>query len=147
MNHAVLSALVATCGTWLLTALGAAVVVFFKNPNRRLMNLMLGFAAGVMIAASFWSLLQPAIEQARAYLRIPAWAVATLGFLAGALFMFASDKARSGASARRRGREGAVHRARGFSCWYFPSRSTTFPRGLRWGLRSVRLRAATRRRC
>ena len=93
MNHAVLSALVATCGTWLLTALGAAVVVFFKNPNRRLMNLMLGFAAGVMIAASFWSLLQPAIEQARAYLRIPAWAVATLGFLAGALFMFASDKA------------------------------------------------------
>ena len=43
MNHAVLSALVATCGTWLLTALGAAVVVFFKNPNRRLMNLMLGF--------------------------------------------------------------------------------------------------------
>ena len=85
MNHAVLSALIATCGTWLLTALGAAVVVFFKNPNRRLMNLMLGFAAGVMIAASFWSLLQPAIEQARAYLRIPAWAVATLGFLAGAL--------------------------------------------------------------
>ena len=93
MNHAVLSALVATCGTWLLTALGAAVVVFFRHPNRRLMNLMLGFSAGVMIAASFWSLLQPAIEQAKAYLSIPAWAVATVGFLAGALFMFASDKA------------------------------------------------------
>lgn len=93
MNHAVLSALVATCGTWLLTALGAAVVVFFKHPNRRLMNLMLGFSAGVMIAASFWSLLQPAIEQAKAYLSIPAWAVATVGFLSGALFMFASDKA------------------------------------------------------
>lgn len=93
MKHAVLSALIATGGTWLLTALGAAVVVFFKHPNRRLMNLMLGFAAGVMIAASFWSLLQPAIEQAKAYLNIPAWAVATSGFLAGALFMFASDKA------------------------------------------------------
>ena len=93
MKHAVLAALVATGGTWLLTALGAAVVVFFKHPNRRLMNLMLGFAAGVMIAAGFWSLLQPAIEQAKAYLRIPAWAVATSGFLAGALFMFASDKA------------------------------------------------------
>ena len=93
MNHAVLSALIATGGTWLLTALGAAVVVFFKHPNRRLMNLMLGFSAGVMIAASFWSLLQPAIEQAEAYLRIPAWAVATAGFLCGALFMFASDKA------------------------------------------------------
>lgn len=93
MKHAVLSALVATVGTWLLTALGAAVVVFFRNPNRRLMNLLLGFSAGVMIAAGFWSLLQPAIEQARAYLSIPAWAVVTIGFLCGALFMFASDKA------------------------------------------------------
>ena len=93
MNHAVLSALIATCGTWLLTALGAAVVIFFRHPNRRLMNLMLGLSAGVMIAASFWSLLQPAIEQAKAYLSIPAWAVATGGFAAGALFMFASDKA------------------------------------------------------
>ena len=80
-------------GFGLLTALGAAVVVFFKHPNRRLMNLMLGFSVGVMIAASFWSLLQPAIEQAKAYLSIPAWAVATVGFLSGALFMFASDKA------------------------------------------------------
>lgn len=93
MTDAVLWALIATCGTWLLTALGAAVVVFFRHPNRRLMNLMLGFSAGVMIAASFWSLLQPAIEQARAYLSIPAWVVATCGFVAGALFMFGSDKA------------------------------------------------------
>ena len=149
MNHAVLSALVATCGTWLLTALGAAVVVFFKNPNRRLMNLMLGFAAGVMIAASFWSLLQPAIEQARAYLRIPAWAVATSGFLAGALFMFASDKAVTYTQRRIGSPSGEVGDSTpslGFSCWYFPSRFTTFQRGLRWGLRSVRLRAATRPR-
>lgn len=93
MKHAVLSAFTATVGTWLLTALGAAVVIFFKRSNQRLMNLMLGFSAGVMIAASFWSLLQPAIEQATAYLRIPAWAVATLGFLFGALFVFAADKA------------------------------------------------------
>ena len=55
----VLTALIATLGTWLLTALGAATVVFFKSPDRKAMNLMLGFASGVMIAASFWSLLQP----------------------------------------------------------------------------------------
>lgn len=92
MDHAVLQALAATCGTWLLTALGAAVVVFFKDPNRRVMDLMLGFSAGVMIAASFWSLLLPAIEQAEQTLRIPAWVVATVGFLAGALFMLVSDR-------------------------------------------------------
>lgn len=85
-------ALVATLGTWLVTALGAATVILFKNPNQKAMNLMLGFAAGVMIAASFWSLLQPAIDRAEAYLSIPAWLVVTLGFLCGAVFMWLSDK-------------------------------------------------------
>ena len=66
MNNLVLMALVATLGTWFVTALGAATVVFFKSPAPRLLNLMLGFAAGVMVAASFWSLLQPAIERAEA---------------------------------------------------------------------------------
>ena len=93
MNHYVLLALVATLGTWLLTALGAATVVFFKEQNKTILNIMLGFAAGVMIAASFWSLLQPAIEQASEHSDLPAYFVATIGFLAGAIFMWASDKA------------------------------------------------------
>lgn len=91
MDIIVLMALVATLGTWLLTALGAATVVFFKSPNPKLLNLMLGFAAGVMIAASFWSLLQPAIERAEAT-GSPPFFVATVGFLCGALFMWGSDK-------------------------------------------------------
>lgn len=92
MNQTVWMALIATLGTWFVTALGAATVVFFKSPNPKLLNLMLGFAAGVMIAASFWSLLQPAIERAEAMPGVPAWLVATAGFLCGALFMWASDK-------------------------------------------------------
>ena len=93
MNDVVFMALAATLCTWLVTALGAAMVVFFKNTNQKAMNLMLGFAAGVMVAASFWSLLQPAIERAEVHLRIPAWIVVTVGFLCGALFMWVSDKA------------------------------------------------------
>lgn len=85
-------AFLATLGTWFLTALGAAVVIFFKSPSKKLMNLMLGFAAGVMIAASFWSLLQPAIERAEASLSTPPWLVVTAGFLFGALFIWVSDK-------------------------------------------------------
>ena len=92
MNDIVLMALIATLGTWLVTALGAATVVFFKSPNPRALNLMLGFASGVMIAASFWSLLQPAIERAEATSNLPAYLVATAGFLFGALFMWGSDK-------------------------------------------------------
>ena len=92
MNEIVLMALIATLGTWSVTALGAATVVFFRSPNPRALNLMLGFAAGVMIAASFWSLLQPAIERAETAGNAPAWLIATLGFLGGALFMWVSDK-------------------------------------------------------
>ncbi len=92
MDFAVVSALIATCGTWLVTALGASTVFFFKNPNQKALNLMLGFSAGVMIAASFWSLLQPAIARAEASLSVPAYLVATVGFLCGAVFMWLSDK-------------------------------------------------------
>ena len=92
MDNFVLMALLATLGTWFLTALGAGTVAFFRSPSPKLMNLMLGFAAGVMIAASFWSLLQPAIERAEASSSLPAYLVATLGFLFGALFMWGSDK-------------------------------------------------------
>ena len=58
----VTQALIATIFTWLLTAMGAGVVFFFKTINRKVLDGMLGFAAGIMIAASFWSLLAPAIE-------------------------------------------------------------------------------------
>ncbi len=93
MNSFVLYALTATLGTWGVTACGAAVVLFFKKASPTLLNLALGFAAGVMIAASFWSLLQPAIEQAEATGTVPAWLTACAGFLCGAIFMWASDKA------------------------------------------------------
>ena len=92
MNHFVIMALVATLGTWFVTALGAATVVFFTSPNPKGLNIMLGFASGVMIAASFWSLLQPAIQRAEVVSGLPAYLVATMGFLSGALFMWASDK-------------------------------------------------------
>ena len=92
MGNFVIMALIATLGTWLVTALGAAMVVFFTSPNPKGLNIMLGFASGVMIAASFWSLLQPAIERAEAASNLPAFFVATVGFLFGALFMWVSDK-------------------------------------------------------
>ncbi len=92
MNNFVIMALIATLGTWFVTALGAATVAFFRSPNPRGLNIMLGFASGVMIAASFWSLLQPAIERAETASGLPAYIVATAGFLSGALFMWGSDK-------------------------------------------------------
>ncbi len=98
--HIVLMALLATLGTWFVTALGAATVAFFKRPCPTLLNRMLGFAAGVMIAASFWSLLQPAIERAETVSVLPPWFVATTGFLCGAVFMRLSDKIVSAARGR-----------------------------------------------
>ena len=64
INDPILLALIATGFTWFMTALGAAMVFFFKEINKRVLNMMLGFAAGIMVAASFWSLLAPAIEMA-----------------------------------------------------------------------------------
>ena len=92
MNTFVIMALIATLGTWLVTALGATSVVFFASHNQKLLNFMLGFASGVMIAASFWSLLQPAIERAEQISILPPYFVATTGFLLGALFIYLSDK-------------------------------------------------------
>ncbi len=92
MNIVILWALLASVGTWGLTALGAAVVVFFKAPKQSFLNLMLGFSSGVMIAASFWSLLQPAIERAEQTLLIPSYIVVSIGFLSGAIFIWFSDK-------------------------------------------------------
>ncbi len=83
-------AFVATLFTWFVTALGAAVVFFFKEINKKILDLMLGFAAGVMIAASFWSLLAPSIEMAEASGLIP-WLPPLIGFILGGLFLRLAD--------------------------------------------------------
>ncbi len=90
--HPVLQALLATLFTYGVTALGAALVFFFKTINRKVLDGMLGFAAGVMVAASFWSLLAPAIEIAELNATMPAWLVVTIGFLAGGVFLRLVDK-------------------------------------------------------
>jgi len=87
----ILQALLATLFTWFLTASGAGVVFFFRTINRKVLDGMLGFAAGVMIAASFWSLLAPAIEMAEQAGETP-WVPATVGFLAGGAFLWLVDK-------------------------------------------------------
>jgi len=87
----VYQALIATLFTYLLTALGASIVFFFKNISKNIMDAMLGFAAGVMTAASFFSLLAPAIEHAEA-LNMKSWLIVTIGFFSGGLLLFLSDK-------------------------------------------------------
>jgi ZIP family zinc transporter len=87
----VLLAFAATMFTWFLTATGAAMVFFFKSINKKILNSMLGFAAGVMIAASFWSLLKPAIDMSESNGSVP-WVPAVTGFLAGGAFLLLIDK-------------------------------------------------------
>ncbi len=87
----VVQAMMATGFTWGMTALGAAMVIFFKSINRSVLNGMLGFAAGVMIAASYWSLLAPSIEMSE-NMNIPGWIPAVTGFLGGGLFLWTVDR-------------------------------------------------------
>jgi len=82
---------IATCFTWFATALGASVVFLFKKINRKTLDSMLGFAAGVMIAACFWSLLAPAIEMSE-QMGLIKWLPPLLGFAAGGLFMRIIDR-------------------------------------------------------
>ncbi len=89
--HPIWQALLATCFTWFITAMGAGIVFFFKSINRRVLNAMLGFAAGVMIAASYWSLLAPSIEMAEE-IGVPSWIPAAVGFLLGGLFLRVVDR-------------------------------------------------------
>ncbi len=88
--HPVGQALLAGCFTWGVTALGAAVVGLARTMSRRVLDAMLGFASGVMIAASIWSLLLPAIAMAEARGQIP-WVPAVLGFVAGGLALRVAD--------------------------------------------------------
>jgi ZIP family zinc transporter len=87
----ILLALIAGLFTWGVTTLGAATVFLTKEVNKTLLNAMLGFSAGVMIAASFWSLLAPAIEMS-AQAGIPKWLPACIGFMAGGAFLRLMDK-------------------------------------------------------
>jgi len=95
-----MQALYAGLFTWGLTALGAALVFLFKGSNRKVLDCALGFTGGVMIAASFWSLLGPAIEVVEVQnthkfnggTNIPPWMPAAIGFFLGALFLFWLDK-------------------------------------------------------
>lgn len=89
--HPVLQALVATLFTWLMTALGSSLVFVSKTISRKSLDGMLGFAGGVMIAASFWSLLAPAIEMSLGK-DVPVWFPAAAGFLAGGIFLGSIDK-------------------------------------------------------
>jgi len=86
----IVQALLATLFTYGMTALGAAGVFFTRQVDRRVLDAMLGFAAGVMIAASFWSLLLPAIEMS-VEIGLPGWLPAVVGFLAGGLFLWTID--------------------------------------------------------
>ena len=93
----VLQALIGGLFTWGLTALGASLVFFFKTSNRKVLDMCLGFTGGVMIAASFWSLLSPAIaavekQQELGITNLPVWFAPAVGFLLGALFLYYLDK-------------------------------------------------------
>ena len=94
----ILMALYAGLFTWILTALGAALVFFFKSTNRKFLDMALGFTAGVMIAASFWSLIAPAISAVEIQNELgqssmPSFLPPAIGFFLGAIFMFILDKA------------------------------------------------------
>ena len=88
----VLQAFIGTLFTWGLTALGAATVFFFKEIKVKVLDVMLGFAAGVMIAASYWSLLAPAIALSEEMGGVPPWFPAAVGFLLGAIFLRVADR-------------------------------------------------------
>lgn len=83
--------LICTLFTWGLTAAGAAGVFFFKNINVDVMNMMMGFGAGVMIAACFWSLLSPAIEMEALHSSVP-WLIPCLALILGGIFILVADR-------------------------------------------------------
>lgn len=90
-SNVVIQVLIATLITWGVTSLGAAIVFAFKKVNGSILDAMLGLSAGVMIAASFFSLLAPAIDEANS-LGMVSWLVVAIGFLCGGIFLIASDK-------------------------------------------------------
>jgi ZIP family zinc transporter len=97
LQNPVIQALIAGLFTWTLTAFGAGLVFFFNSSNRKLLDMSLGFTGGVMIAASFWSLLAPAIEYVElqneyGLSTTPSWVAPAIGFFLGAIFLYILDK-------------------------------------------------------
>ena len=97
IQNPIIQALIGGLFTWALTAIGASLVFFFKSSNRKVLDMCLGFTGGVMIAASFWSLLSPAIatvekQQELGITTLPIWFAPAVGFLLGALFLYYLDK-------------------------------------------------------
>lgn len=93
----IIQALIGGIFTWGITAIGAALVFLFKNSSRRILDISLGFTGGVMIAASFWSLLSPSIEYVELQHQmkltsVPPWLPPAIGFLLGAAFLYILDK-------------------------------------------------------
>ena len=97
LGNPILQAFCAGLFTWILTAVGAGLVFFFKSANRKLLDASLGFTAGVMIAASFWSLLSPAIDAVEkqnelGLTSLPSFLPPAIGFFFGAFFIYFLDK-------------------------------------------------------
>lgn len=87
----ILLAFFATLFTYSITVIGASIVFLFKKVQKNIMDAMLGFAAGIMIAASFFSLIEPALKMAESLKMIP-WIVVTIGFISGGLLLFIGDR-------------------------------------------------------
>ena len=99
LENPILQAFVAGLFTWILTAIGASLVFFFKSANRKVLDASLGFTGGVMIAASFWSLLSPAIDAVEkqhelGLTSLPSFLPPAIGFFLGAFFLYFLDQVR-----------------------------------------------------
>lgn len=101
--------LIATLFTWGVTALGASIVFFFKKVNKTVMDAMLGFSAGVMIAASFFSLIEPALEMTKS-LKLNGPVIISIGFLLGGTLLFIGDKIYNLVDKRKDGNKGSRKR-------------------------------------
>jgi ZIP family zinc transporter len=123
----VTQALFATLFTWGVAAAGAALVFCKNEINPKHLDCMLGFAAGVMIAASFWSLLAPGIEMAEQMGQIP-WLTAVVGFMGGGIFMRLTDKflPHLHPGLRMDQSEGVKTSCNAVLCWFWPSPCTIF---------------------
>lgn len=89
--NSIYQALIAGMFTWLITAIGSLIVCFFKEMNKKILDTILGFSAGVMIAASFWSLISPALELSNELGYIE-WLLPAIGFIVGGMFILFSEK-------------------------------------------------------
>ena len=94
IENPILQAFIATLFTWMMTALGASLVFLFKKTNKKTFDSILGFTGGVMIAASFCSLLIPSLSHSETQVAsiFPSWFPPTVGLMSGALFLMLMDR-------------------------------------------------------